>query len=367
MKKLILSLSIITLSLADPDIGKGYAFEGNGKDLTAPALSTLYTPSAITASLDLKKRELAAAIGYNDRYLKRRASTAQHYDNLRISTDQLRAATRQLHAWLNHPKRPLSDYLESYLIRGEDGRGNLHYTGYFVPTYKLKRERDATHIYPLYKTPRAWPTKTPPTREMIDEGQVLQGMGLELGWSESLLESYFLHVQGSGIVEFEDGKVATLAYGGKNGYTYQSIGKKLVESGEIPQKDISLDAIKEWAEENPTKLKPLLYSNPSYTFFTLTNREPYGAANVTLTPQHSIAVDKRYIPLGAILIGEIPILDKEGDLSHHEYRILFAHDQGAAIKGSGHVDIYQGIGEAAKERASRLHHYGKLWLLLPKK
>ena len=360
---ILLSSSLV----AQKAIGHGYAFEGNGKNVHAKVRQSLYSLEPIdTKKIVYEKKALIQAISHNQRYLKRGKNRTKKVGNLSVSTSHLKQSTQKLQKWMQHPSHAINDYFKPYLIKGEDSRGNLHYTGYYVPVLHLTKHKDKTHIYPLYKQPKRWKSKTPPTRKQIDKYGALKNQGLELGWSDSLIQNYFLHVQGSGFVKYEDGALLTLAYGGKNSHTYKSIGKALIKQGEISKENISLDAIASWAEQNPKKLPELLYSNPSYTFFTPTKRAPYGAANVTLTPKYSVAVDSRYIPLGAVLVGEVPVLDKRGKLLRHEYRILFAHDQGAAIKGSGHVDIYQGVGKDAKARASHLHHYGRLWILLPK-
>ncbi|MFT6405404.1 MAG: membrane-bound lytic murein transglycosylase A, partial [Marinomonas primoryensis] len=58
-------------------------------------------------------------------------------------------------------------------------------------------------------------------------------------------------------------------------------------------------------------------------------------------------------------------LDAYGNLIGHEFRLLLAQDKGGAIKGSGHIDWYQGIGEEARFHAGQLKQFGKVWLLLP--
>jgi membrane-bound lytic murein transglycosylase A len=80
----------------------------------------------------------------------------------------------------------------------------------------------------------------------------------------------------------------------------------------------------------------------------------------------SVAVDRRYIPLGSTLLAAVPVLDENNNFIGHEYRILTAQDVGGAIKGKGRMDFFCGTGEAGKKRSGALNHYGKVWLLLPK-
>ena len=105
-----------------------------------------------------------------------------------------------------------------------------------------------------------------------------------------------------------------------------------------------MEGIKSYLKYNPELVKPILFTNPSYVFFEKVNSKPLGAGHVPLTSDYSIAVDTRHLPLGSCLLAALPILDEEGDFSHHEYKFLLAQDVGGAIRGNGHVDVYCGIG-----------------------
>jgi membrane-bound lytic murein transglycosylase A len=177
------------------------------------------------------------------------------------------------------------------------------------------------------------------------------------------MSNFFLHVQGSGYLEFEGGERLLLAYGGKNGRNYTSIGRILVESGAIPKAEISMQAIKVWAASHPEQVEELLYQCESYTFFRTGPTGPVGAGGEVVVPELSVAVDPKIIPLGAVLLAHVPSLDGAGRLSGHEWRLLLAQDTGAAIKGPGHIDLYVGAGPKAGDRAGRLHHYGSVWML----
>ena len=80
----------------------------------------------------------------------------------------------------------------------------------------------------------------------------------------------------------------------------------------------------------------------------------------------SVAADFKYLPKGSILLGKIPVLNEYGEFIKHHYKLLLVHDTGGAIKGPGHIDLYAGEGEKGKNYASAMHHYGELWLILPK-
>ncbi|HMR44509.1 MAG TPA: 3D domain-containing protein, partial [Saprospiraceae bacterium] len=69
---------------------------------------------------------------------------------------------------------------------------------------------------------------------------------------------------------------------------------------------------------------------------------------------------------GSVLLAAIPEFDKNGNCIGHQYRFLMAQDVGGQIGGPGHIDLYCGVGKEAQIKASRFHHYGRLWILLPK-
>lgn len=101
--------------------------------------------------------------------------------------------------------------------------------------------------------------------------------GLELAYSDSMLDNFLLGVQGSGYVDFGDGKLNYFAYAGQNGFPYTSVGRLLVEDGEIAKEKMSIQAIRDWAKANPSRLQALLERNESYVYF---KNDPYGKVKV---------------------------------------------------------------------------------------
>ncbi len=279
-----------------------------------------------------------------------------------MTDTQIKQTIKAIKKWQNEGGE-LSDFVKTYQLEGEDQRGNVHFTGYYIPVIKVSKTPTATFQYPLYQKPKSWKGELP-DRKSISEG-ALKDLGLELAYSDNLLANYTMQVQGSGVVEYPDGSRQLLAYGGKNGRGYKSLGKYLVAQGHVAADKISLDAMRSWMAANPDSLIPLLNINPSYVFFKAIDSQPFGAAGVPLIPEHSVAVFKKEIPLGSILLGEVPILDSKGALIRHEFRILAAHDVGGAIN-KGHVDFFSGVGQQGEDKANALHHYGRVWLLLAK-
>jgi len=343
--------------------GLGYDFKNNGKNRDAPLFSTHYQDTLLQNISIAHSETLAKALKGSERYLKRKKRNHSLSEDFTISDLQIKKTIQAIYKWQKEGGE-LSDYVNTYQLEGEDQRGNIHFTGYYIPVLQVSKKPTEQFKYPLYAKPKNWKGKLP-NRQSIDTDGVLKGKGLEIAYSDNLLANYTMQVQGSGVVEYPDGKRSLLTYGGKNGHDYKSLGKYLVSQGYVPADKISLDAIRNFMAANPDSLAPLLNYNPSYVFFKEVNAEPSGAAGVTLVAQHSVAVYKKEIPLGSILLGKVPVLNDKGELTGHEFRILTAHDVGGAIN-KGHVDFYSGIGQKGEDIANALHHYGQVWMLKAK-
>jgi membrane-bound lytic murein transglycosylase A len=185
-----------------------------------------------------------------------------------------------------------------------------------------------------------------------------------IGWTADPIELFFMQIQGSGQLELENGERVRLAYGDQNGHPYRSVGRYLVERGEMTLDQASMQSIKAWAMANPQKLQDALEANPSYVFFreTADPRGPIGALGVPLVPEYSIAVDRRFIPLGAplFLVTTYPLSDQP------LARVVAAHDTGGAIRGAVRADFFWGTGEQAGTVAGRMRQPGRMWLLWPR-
>lgn len=349
-------------------LGHGYDFPNNGKDKKAPILEETYNITPLDSlELPVISEGLIEALEYQLKLLQiKKQKKEQRLGNLDITLHQLEIVIEQLLAWQYTQPLGLSKILDAYQIKGEDLRGNVHFTGYFTPVIKVRKEETSRYKYPIYTRPKNWEGSYP-TRAEIDGEGVLANRGLEIAYARNPVDIYFMQVQGSGYVEYPNGKRMLFSYDGTNKHPYRSIGRYLVNEKLISAKHISMNGIKRLLLKNPHMIKEVLYINPSYTFFTPKKSKPIGAGLVPLTTDHSIAVDRKYIPLGACLLAKVPVVNERGRLLRHEFRFLVGQDVGGAIKGAGHVDLYSGDGIEGKKKASYLHHYGKLWLLLPKK
>lgn len=272
-----------------------------------------------------------------------------------------------------------------FAVQAGDGPSGL-FTGYFEPELVGRRTRDAVFTVPVYRRPsdlvmvdlgqfrdsfkgeriagRVIDGRLRPfeDRAEIDAG-ALAGRGLEIAWVHDPVALFFLHIQGSGRIALEDGSILRIGYDGHNGHSYVAIGRVLVAEGALDRESVSLQSIRGWLQANPDRAAEIMARNPSYIFFReLTDAGPLGAMGVALTPGHSLAIDRRFMPLGA------PVwLDAEDplDASRRLRRLMVAQDTGGAIRGPVRGDVFWGPGTEAEERAGRMKSRGRYWLLLP--
>ncbi|MFC1673019.1 murein transglycosylase A [Pseudomonadota bacterium] len=201
-----------------------------------------------------------------------------------------------------------------------------------------------------------------PDRAAIEGGQ-LGNLAKPVLWVDDPVDAFFLHVQGSGRVRMADGSVARVGFAAKNGRPYQSIGRVLIDSGEIPADRLTMGSIRDWVNARPKAGPALLTRNPSYVFFRLLEGDgPLGAQGVALTAERSLAVDRRFLPLGAPMwLQTHDALDKSTAYN----RLMVSQDTGGAIKGHVRGDIFFGAGDLAIRRAGNMKRPGRYFILLP--
>jgi membrane-bound lytic murein transglycosylase A len=188
-------------------------------------------------------------------------------------------------------------------------------------------------------------------------------------WLRDAVEAFLVQVQGSGQVEFPDGRGARLAYYGRNGLPYTSIGRILIETGEIAESAMSLAALKAWLRSDGKRGLALMRRNRSFVFFKLVedfdpDSGPIAGAGVALTALRSIAVDRNIWSYGLPFWIEADLPWAE-DTSRPFNRLTIAQDTGSAIVGPARADIFFGSGEAAGARAGAIRHRGDFIVLLP--
>ena len=244
--------------------------------------------------------------------------------------------------------------------------GTALFTAYYEPELKGSRVRGGPYRFPLYARPDELENGVPYLdRAAIDRG-ALAGRGLELFWLDDPVDSFFLHVQGSGRIRLPDGSVARVGYAGKNSRPYKAIGRTLVDWGEMPLEGVSKDRIERWVAANPGRRDELFATNPSYVFFTERTElddpalGPIGSFGQSLPAQRAIAVDTRYYALG------IPVwVDFDSPVGPIQ-RLVLALDTGGAIKGARRADYFFGSGAAAGQAAGSTRARGSLIALTPR-
>lgn len=275
-----------------------------------------------------------------------------------------------------------------YKTTNIDGSDTGVITGYYEPLLKGSRTKSAKYPNPLYQTPNDLITveldniypelkfkrirgklvgnKLVPYYSRAEiEGETAPIKGREFIYIDDIIDVFFLHIQGSGLVQLENGEQVHVGYSDQNGQAYNSIGRLLIERGELNASNASMQGIKNWARNNPAKLRDLLNSNPSYVFF----RElpaglpgPLGALGVPILAERSVAIDAKYIPLGAPVF----LSTTEPNSAKPLKRLMMAQDTGGAIKGGVRADFFWGSGFEAGAKAGAMKQSGKIWVFLPK-
>jgi membrane-bound lytic murein transglycosylase A len=264
------------------------------------------------------------------------------------------------------------------------------FTGYYLPLLHGSLTKTAKYNIPVYGLPPAMVTinledfgpefghrhivgriennKIMPfhTREEINNG-VLKNKAPVLVWVDSHIDRLFLEIQGSGVVQLENGDHLNLGYAGENGAAYTPVGKVLVDRGIMTKKTASMQGIRKYLEAHPEEILPVINQNKSFVFFRILDRSAaLGAQGVTLTPGYSLAVDRKWIPLGTPLWLDTTRPSQTSKKPKTLQRLMIAQDTGGAIRGTVRGDVFWGAGENATYIAGKMKNPGHYWLLLPR-
>ena len=273
----------------------------------------------------------------------------------------------------DHRRQWLQMRLQPYRIESLSGQSEGKLTSYFEPVYEASRRPTAQFNVPLYGPPaglasrRSWYTRQ--QIETLPEAQVAL-RGREIAWLADPIDAMMLHIQGSGRLHITepDGRQHTVrvAYAATNEQPYRSIQQWLLAQG-VTRINPWPDATKEWAAQNPQRVRELLWSNPRYVFFreqpiTAADADagPRGAQGVPLTAGRSIAVDRDAIPYGT------PVWLASSGPALQAAKLVVAQDTGKAITGAVRADYFAGTGAEAGRLASSVNQPLRLWALWPK-
>lgn len=239
------------------------------------------------------------------------------------------------------------------------------FTGYYMPQLNGSLTKTDKYNIPIYGLPKnlKWGHYT---REQIDNG-VLNKKAPVIAWIDSPVERLFLEIEGAGVIKLTDGKLLYVGYAGENGAPYTSIGSILIKQGVMNKDNASKQAIKNYLESHPKSMNRLMHKNKSFVFFEdLKQPAALGAQGMTLTPGYSMAIDRKWIPLGAPLWLTATRPDKRTDNEVKFKRLMIAQDTGGAIRGAIRGDVYWGSGKKATFLGEHMKTIGRYWLLLPK-
>lgn len=343
-----------------------------------------------------------AMLASRDYYLTLPAQTVFPFGPDRFTAEELAAFLGTLIAGLDDwgLGATFYDYLGTHARFYESAAASVLVTGYFEIRLQGSRQESDTYRHPLYGKPtdlvrlrpgdflpgeyqpalpellrgRLTPERTVVpyySRHEIDRLRVLQGQGLELCWIDDPYRLFFLHIQGSGIVEFDDGSVLNVNYADSNGHPYRSIGRSIADRFGVDIAGLSMQGIYDFLHKNPSLAGEVMDSNPSYVFFRSVPQGPIGSLGRALSPRCSIATDARLFPKGALafLDSELPAFDEQGTMTAcTPYRgLVLNQDTGGAIRGPDRVDWFIGSDRDSERIAGHLKRPGRLFFLAPKR
>ena len=341
---------------------------------------------------------LGLALERNRTWLRKQPPEREFtYGPRTVRGDQLLAAFDSLLERLSEDPTPaeLASRLEEIFdvaVNVADGRSRMLVTGYYEPLIAGSRRRTDEYQVPVYGPPSdlfrinlgdfkdEWAGKSVtgllsgkrllpyPDRREIRRSERLRGR--EIAWARDPVDLFFVEIQGSGALLLPDARELRIGYAGANGRPYRSIGKLLIDEGEIPRERMSMQALRAYLAAHPEETERILDHNESQVFFRRLDGPPVGSLGVPVTAGRSIAADHSLLPPGALgfLLSEIPGVAEDGSTVAvgSLRRFVVNQDTGGAIRGAGRADFFWGRGDEAALRAGLMKQPGKLFVLVPK-
>jgi membrane-bound lytic murein transglycosylase A len=344
---------------------------------------------------DLNFEGLEQAVAQSVKYYRKLPPNKTfHYGDLIYSPEEM-AASLDLFMMISknyEGKERMRQLSEKFLFfESKNPDGEAFFTGYYEPLLEGSLVPEEEFPAPLYQTPddlivadlgqfsERWKNEQIvgwlkgkrfipyDSRDEIVYVNSLRDRARPIAYVKEI-ELFFLQIQGSGLIKLPDGKVMRVNYAGSNGHPYSSIGAILKDK--IPPDRMSLQAIKEYLYAHPDEVKTILSYNQSYTFFRETGEGPFGNIEVPLTPDRSIAMDRKVVPRGglAYIETELPVFDN-GRITGWKpaRRFVLVQDTGGAIRDQGRVDIFFGNGEKAELTAGHLKQTGRAFIIVARK
>lgn len=392
------AVMFIALALLASGLAAGCAPEPRGPVSAAAALEPVPEAEWPLMLDDLDMQSFVQACDNSLAYLRRLPPDRQFtFGPYRVTAGRMIAGlqkAKELFTTIADPVARTEAFKRAFILLrsvGSDGRGTVLMTGYYEPVMAARRQPQGPYVNPLYGLPEdlvhidlkafgidgskqrlvgrlkgKWVVPYP-DRDQIDHQQAIKGKAEVLAYLADPVESFFLHIQGSGQVVFADGSRLRLGYAASNGHPYRSIGALLIAEGLLPRHQVSMQSIQAFLAAHPQERRRILGHNPSYVFFRTLSAEggPLGCYNQPVTGGRSIATDRRIFP-GAALVFINGYLPGSGNQPEPFSRFAFNQDTGGAIRGPGRLDLYFGTGRQAGGLAGRMKHRGVMYFLAPR-
>ena len=306
---------------------------------------------------------------------------------IKVNTEDYKRACAEFSACKIGDEKAFRHFLEQnftpYLVQA-DGNAEGKFTSYYESEIHASRHRHGRYIYPVYGKPddlveinlkdfdpslpdkrltgRIEGQKMRPyyTRAEIENTELKAPVLL---WGDSAVDIHVMQIQGSAVAKLDDGSSERIGYADNNGRPFTGIGSILLGKGLVKPGQADMISIKKWLKENPDRAKELMQENERYIFHRIIDGSgPVGAFGVPLSAGRSLAVDKSYVPLGALLWLSTHTPDKK-PLN----KMVAAQDIGSAIKGAVRGDYFWGSGgDEILASAGKMNSAGHYYILVPK-
>ena len=255
-------------------------------------------------------------------------------------------------------------------------------TGYYEPLLYGSLIKTKRYKYPVYKIPKDLiVSDDPKLKDYKLRGKIVENKILPydtrkeiesnpnnpnyevIAYVDDKFDLFSLQIQGSGKIQLEDGSMINIGYAQQNGWPFTGISSYMLEKGYVTRNDLSIQRIKNFFIENPSKIDEVLNTNDSYIFFRISKEGASGSLGSVLTAKRNLAVDREFVPLG------MPVfLNTKNPITKEAInQLMVAADVGGAIKGEIRADFFWGFGSDAFEYAGRMKEKGKMYVLMPKK
>jgi len=235
-------------------------------------------------------------------------------------------------------------------------------TGYFTPIYEARLERKGEFTAPVRPRPMT-SAAAHQDRDIIEAKAAPHA----LAWLRPE-DLFFLQIQGSGVLVFDEGTRWRAVYDGANGAPFLAIAGPMLRAGLLEAGQASAAAIHDWlARHRGAEAARIMNLDRRYVFFRLEPDDglpPTGAAGVRLSPGRSVAVDPAFHAMGELLWIDAEAPTLAGAFPHYQ-RLAVALDTGIAIKGNSRADLYLGEGPVAGLEAGRVRHVLRPYRLIP--